>query len=457
MSTALLLTIAIAGVLILLLMVIKAKVHPFVALLVVSFMVALATGIPVDNIMKAITGGMGGLLGSITIIIGLGAMLGGMIEASNGAESLAQRFTRSLGPKHTVAALTMAAFILGIPVFFEVGFIIVVPIIYGFSKVAHVSPLKFGLPMAGVMLAVHVALPTHPGAAAAGAMLGADIGWLMMVGIAIAIPASIVGYVTARSMNRRHYALSIEVLEQMQLSKPEPSTLPESSLLPSHPAVPGAGLIASLIVIPIGIILLGTIAAATLPADNLLRKAMVLAGTPAVALLIALALATYFLALRRGWSKDKISDVMSAAIPTSAAVIMVAGAGGAFGKVLVESGVGKALAESLTAIHLPIIPAAFIISLALRASQGSATVAIITTSGLLSQAVSGMSHMQLVLVTLSACFGGLGLSHVNDAGFWVVTRYLGLSVADGLKTWTVLTTVMGLVGFVIIQMLWFII
>ncbi|MEQ4512136.1 MAG: GntP family transporter [Dickeya sp.] len=457
MSTALLLTIAIAGVLILLLMVIKAKVHPFVALLVVSFMVALATGIPVDNIMKAITGGMGGLLGSITIIIGLGAMLGGMIEASNGAESLAQRFTRSLGPKHTVAALTMAAFILGIPVFFEVGFIIVVPIIYGFSKVAHVSPLKFGLPMAGVMLAVHVALPTHPGAAAAGAMLGADIGWLMMVGIAIAIPASIVGYFTARSMNRRHYALSIEVLEQMQLSKPESSTLPESSTVPGHQAVPGAGLIASLIVIPIGIILLGTIAATTLPADNLLRKTMVLAGTPAVALLIALALATYFLALRRGWSKDKISDVMSAAIPTSAAVIMVAGAGGAFGKVLVESGVGKALAESLTAIHLPIIPAAFIISLALRASQGSATVAIITTSGLLSQAVSGMSHMQLVLVTLSACFGGLGLSHVNDAGFWVVTRYLGLSVADGLKTWTVLTTVMGLVGFMIIQIVWFII
>jgi GntP family gluconate:H+ symporter len=407
--------------------------------------------------MKAITGGMGGLLGSITIIIGLGAMLGGMIEASNGAESLAQRFTRSLGPKHTVAALTMAAFILGIPVFFEVGFIIVVPIIYGFSKVAHVSPLKFGLPMAGVMLAVHVALPTHPGAAAAGAMLGADIGWLMMVGIAIAIPASIVGYFTARSMNRRHYALSIEVLEQMQLSKPESSTLPESSTAPGHQAVPGAGLIASLIVIPIGIILLGTIAATTLPADNLLRKAMVLAGTPAVALLIALALATYFLALRRGWSKDKISEVMSAAIPTSAAVIMVAGAGGAFGKVLVESGVGKALAESLTAIHLPIIPAAFIISLALRASQGSATVAIITTSGLLSQAVSGMSHMQLVLVTLSACFGGLGLSHVNDAGFWVVTRYLGLSVADGLKTWTVLTTVMGLVGFMIIQIVWFII
>ena len=133
---------------------------------------------------------------------------------------------------------------------------------------------------------------------------------------------------------------------------------------------------------------------------------------------------------------------------------MVAGAGGAFGKVLVESGVGKALAVSLEAIHLPLIPAAFLLSLALRASQGSATVAILTTSGLLTQAVTGLDSMQLVLVTLSACFGGLGLSHVNDAGFWVVTRYLGLSVADGLKTWTVLTTLMGLTGFALVWLAW---
>lgn len=145
---------------------------------------------------------------------------------------------------------------------------------------------------------------------------------------------------------------------------------------------------------------------------------------------------------------------MGDAMPAAAVVIMVTGAGGVFGKVLVESGVGKALADTLTSIHLPLVPAAFILSLALRASQGSATVAILTTCGLLSEAVSGLNQMQLVLVTLSACFGGLGLSHVNDSGFWIVTKYLGLSVADGLRTWTVLTTLLGLAGFLFTWALW---
>ncbi|MGE9552555.1 GntP family transporter [Erwinia amylovora] len=444
MSTALLLLIAVASVLILLLMVIKAKIHPFVALLVVSLLVAIATGIPADNMMKVIVAGMGSLLGSITIIIVLGAMLGALIEASGGAEALAQRFTHALGVKRTVAALTMAAFVLGIPVFFEVGFIIVIPLIYGFTKVARVSPLKYGLPMAGVMLTVHVALPTHPGPAAAAGLLGTNIGWLMLLGIAVSIPVGGVGYFVAKWMNLRQYHLSLNVLEQLQLAKPENS--PRKTGIPP----PGAGLISSLIVVPILLIVVGTLAHTALPEGNVIRQLLTLIGTPAIALLIALALSAWLLGLRRGLTRERLSELLERAIPGSAGVILVAGAGGAFGKVLVESGVGKALALSLETIHLPLIPAAFILSLALRASQGSATVAILTTSGLLTQAVSGLSDIQLVLVTLSACFGGLGLSHVNDAGFWVVTRYLGLSVADGLKTWTVLTTAMGVTGFLLV-------
>lgn len=426
MSTSLLLLIAVLGVVLLLLMVIKAKVQPFVALLVVSLLVALASGIPTGEVMKVMTAGMGGVLGSVTIIIGLGAMLGRMIEHSGGAESLAQRFSQGLGPKHTVAALTLAAFILGVPVFFDVGFIILAPIIYGFAKVAKVSPLKFGLPMAGVMLTVHVALPPHPGPVAAAGLLNADIGWLTIIGLAICIPVGAIGYFAANYLNRKNYPLSIEVLEQLQLAAPEPR--PEGQApLSDRINPPGAGLVAALIVIPIAIIMLGTVSATLLPAGS---------------------------ALRRGWSLQHASDVMGAALPTAAVVILVTGAGGVFGKVLVESGVGKALAEVLTAIGLPLVPAAFIISLALRASQGSATVAILTTGGLLSEAVSGLNQLQLVLVTLATCFGGLGLSHVNDSGFWIVTRYLGLSVADGLKTWTVLTTLLGLSGFLFTWLLW---
>jgi len=451
MTTALLLAIATASIVILLLLVIKAKVHPFVALLIVSLLVAIATGIPAEKIMETIISGMGGLLGHITIIIVLGAMLGAIIEASGGAESLAQRFSKTLGLKRTVAALTMAAFILGIPVFFEVGFIIVIPLIYGFTKVARVSPLKFGLPMAGVMLTVHVALPTHPGAAAAAAILHTDMGWLMMLGILVSVPVGILGYYVAKVMNRRQYHLSVEVLEQLQMAKPE------GAQKKNEPAPPGALTISGLIVVPIVLIVLGTLSHSLLAQDSLPGKIMAVIGTPPIALLIALGLAAWLLGIRRGWSKDKLEDLTGRAIPGSASVILVAGAGGAFGKVLVESGVGKALALALETLHLPLIPAAFILSLALRASQGSATVAILTTSGLLTQAVTGIDDMHRVLVTLAVCFGGLGLSHVNDAGFWVVTRYLGLSVADGLKTWTVLTTLMGMTGFVLTWALWFVI
>ncbi|QXB56884.1 GntP family transporter [Pantoea agglomerans] len=448
MSTALLLAIATASIVILLLLVIKAKVHPFVALLIVSLLVAIATGIPAEKIMETIITGMGGLLGHITIIIVLGAMLGAIIEASGGAESLAQRFSKTLGLKRTVAALTMAAFILGIPVFFEVCFIIVIPLIYGFTKVARVSPLKFGLPMAGVMLTVHLALPTHPGAAAAAGILHTDMGWLMILGIAISVPVGIIGYYVAKFMNRRHYPLSVEVLEQLQMARPE------GQEKKNEPAPPGALTISGLIVVPIVLIVLGTLSHTLLAEGSLLRSVMTVIGTPPIALLIALGLAAWLLGVRRGWSKDKLEDLTGRAIPTSASVILVAGAGGAFGKVLVESGVGKALAVTLETLHLPLVPAAFILSLALRASQGSATVAILTTSGLLTQAVTGVTDMQRVLVTLAACFGGLGLSHVNDAGFWVVTRYLGLSVADGLRTWTVLTTLMGLSGFALTWLAW---
>ncbi|NEG86514.1 GntP family transporter [Pantoea agglomerans] len=448
MSTALLLAIATASIVILLLLVIKVKVHPFVALLIVSLLVAIATGIPAEKIMETIITGMGGLLGHITIIIVLGAMLGAIIEASGGAESLAQRFSKTLGLKRTVAALTMAAFILGIPVFFEVGFIIVIPLIYGFTKVARVSPLKFGLPMAGVMLTVHVALPTHPGAAAAAGILHTDMGWLMILGIAISVPVGIIGYYVAKFMNRRHYPLSVEVLEQLQMARPE------GQEKKNEPAPPGALTISGLIVVPIVLIVLGTLSHTLLAEGSLLRSVMTVIGTPPIALLIALGLAAWLLGVRRGWSKDKLEDLTGRAIPTSASVILVAGAGGAFGKVLVESGVGKALAVTLETLHMPLVPAAFILSLALRASQGSATVAILTTSGLLTQAVTGVTDMQRVLVTLAACFGGLGLSHVNDAGFWVVTRYLGLSVADGLRTWTVLTTLMGLSGFALTWLAW---
>ena len=419
MSTITLLCIALTGVIMLLLLVIKAKVQPFVALLLVSLLVALAAGIPAGEVGKVMIAGMGGVLGSVTIIIGLGAMLGRMIEHSGGAESLANYFSRKLGDKRTIAALTLA--------------------------------LKFGLPVAGIMLTVHVAVPPHPGPVAAAGLLHADIGWLTIIGIAISIPVGVVGYFAAKIINKRQYAMSVEVLEQMQLA---PASEEGATKLSDKINPPGVALVTSLIVIPIAIIMAGTVSATLMPPSHPLLGTLQLIGSPMVALMIALVLAFWLLALRRGWSLQHTSDIMGSALPTAAVVILVTGAGGVFGKVLVESGVGKALANMLQMIDLPLLPAAFIISLALRASQGSATVAILTTGGLLSEAVMGLNPIQCVLVTLAACFGGLGASHINDSGFWIVTKYLGLSVADGLKTWTVLTTILGFTGFLITWCVW---
>lgn len=215
-------------------------------------------------------------------------------------------------------------------------------------------------------------------------------------------------------------------------------------------------MVLTLIITPLVMIGLGTTAATILPAGDPIRNVLGFIGAPIFALLVTVPLAGYFLGVRKGWSRAHLSEVFESALPPAAIVILVTGADGAFARILTESGIGTALADTLLATGLPIMLRAFLVSLALRAAQGSATVAILTTAGLLSEAVvdGGFSSLQVVVITLAIAFGALGLSHVNDSGFWVVTRYLGLSVADGLRSWTVLTTVLGLAGFAGASVVW---
>ncbi len=221
--------------------------------------------------------------------------------------------------------------------------------------------------MAGVMLTVHVALPTHPGAAAAAGILHSDVGWLMLAGIGVSVVVGIVGYFVARFINRRHYHLSINVLEQQQTAEvPDLSVNAQQTRLPP----PNALVIGGLIVVPIMLIVSGTLCQALLLPENAVRQLMTVIGTPPVALLISLGLASWTLGIRRRMSLKKLGEVTGSAIPSSADVILVAGAGGAFGGVLVASGIGNALAEALETIHLPLMPAAFLLSLVLRSLAG---------------------------------------------------------------------------------------
>ncbi|WP_425864576.1 GntP family transporter [Arthrobacter sp. TWP1-1] len=453
LGTPLLLTIAAAGVALLLVMIIRFKIHAFVALLTVSILVAVAARIPLASIFTVVSTGVGGTMGKVALLIALGAILGRMIEVSGGVQSLADHFTAKLGAKRVAVALTLVGFLVAIPVFFEVGVIVLVPIVYAFAKIAKVHPIKFGLPMAGIMLAIHVAVPPHPGIVAGAGVLGADVGLIMIISLIICVPLGFLSYWVASIMNRKDFALLPSVRAQIEeFGSPE-------TLVASHKgtnAPPRPRLIIGLIAAPIVLILAGTIGTMTMPKGSFGHSISAFVGNPFFALLVAVGLSFFTLAVRRGWSLQETSVIFEGALPPIASILMIVAGGGIFGTVLQVSGIGGALSQTLDGWGVPVLLLGFIISLALRAAQGSATVAIVTTTGLLSSAIlsGGYTPIQIAVITVAIGFGSLGLSHVTDAGFWVVVRYYGLTVADGLRTWTVLTTILGLAGFALTFVAW---
>lgn len=480
LGTPLLLTIAVLGVAVLLVMIIRFKIQAFVALLTVSIAVALAAQIPLKDIFTVVSNGVGSTMGKVALLIALGAVLGRMIEVSGGVQSLADHFVHRFGRTRVAVSLTLVGFLVAIPVFFEVGVIVLVPIVYAFSKLLNLHPIKFGLPMAGIMLSIHVAVPPHPGIVAGAGVLGADIGLITMISLAICVPLGFLSYWVARIMNRREMELLPSVKAQLD-EYGSSETIHEGHEHPhsggSHGgtgghggtvtaikapagttvmAPPKPGLIVALIAAPILQIMLGTIGTLTIPKDDPLYGAATFVGNPFLALLVAVGLAFFTLAVRRGWSLKETGEIFEQSLPPIASILMIVAAGGVFGEVLRVSGIGAALSSTLDGLGLPIILLGFVISLALRAAQGSATVAIVTTTGLLTAAIQngGYTPAQIAVIVIAIGFGSLGLSHVTDAGFWVVVRYYGITVADGLKTWTVLTTVLGIAGFLLTSVAW---
>lgn len=461
LGTPALLFIAAAGIALLLVLIIRLKIQAFIALLVVSVLVAVATRIPLKDIFTVVSTGVGSTMGKVALLIALGAILGRMIEVSGGVQSLADHFTQRFGPRRVAVALTLVGFMVAVPVFFEVGVIVLVPIVYAFARLTGVHPIKYGLPMAGIMLAVHVSVPPHPGVVAGAGVLNADIGLITLISLLICIPLAALSYLVAAYLNRRDYPLLPQVRSQLDRGGADEKTDGggSSSVAVMTQAPPRPALIVTLIAAPIVQILIGTLGTLTLDPDSGWYGAAAFIGNPFLALTIAVGLSFVFLGLRRGRTLADIGDIVEESLPPIAPILMVVAAGGIFGEVLRTSGIGTALADTLDQIGLPVLLLGFVISLALRAAQGSATVAIVTTTSLLSSAVlaAGYTPIQIALIVVAIGFGSLGLSHVTDAGFWTVVRYYGLTVADGLRTWTVLTTILGVAGFLLCSAAWFLV
>ena len=444
--------IGVAGVGALLVMILRAKAQPFVALLIASLGVGLAAGIAPAQLPALIEEGVGSTLGHVALIIALGAMIGRLVEESGGADRLAAALVRWVGPSRAAAGLAAAGLLVGIPVFFEVGVVMLMPLAAGAARTAGRPLPSFGLPLCIVLLAVHALLPPHPGAVAAAALLHADLGLLVLWAAPVVLVTAVFGAALAMWLARG--------LEPAQTPAPTPpstgGTQEASEVGDRNPAPPAALTVIGLILLPILLILAGSVASMTLPRGAAWRTVLTLAGSPFVALLIAVVLCAWVLGVRRGWSLQRVADVVGSALPGVAIVILITGAGGGFAKVLVASGVGAATSGALAATGLPLLALAYLLALLLRVAQGPTAVAIIAAAGVVAPALAhaGLNPNRTALVCVALGAGGMFGSHVNDAGFWIVTRLTGLDVAQGLRTWTVLSAACSVLAFGLTALLW---
>lgn len=446
MSTVALIAVAVAGIAMLLVLVAVVKLEAFVSLILTSMVVALLAGIPLTEIIGAIEDGMGGTLGAIAIIIGFGAMFGEMLRVSGGTKQLATTLVDRFGERWAPWAMGLTGFLVSISVFFDVGLIVLLPLAYSLTQRSGRSLLYYALPLGAGLAATHAYIPPTPGPTAIAAELNVDLGWVILFGVIAGLPAlGVGGIVFSRFIAQR---IHIDVPESVREEEEESEETPNP---------PSFGLVISLILFPLVLILIGTLTGVVLPEGSAVRNFFAFAGHPFTALLLAALLVFYVLGIRRGRSQEEVQRIATKSLEPVALVLLVTGAGGVFGNVLQQSGVGEAIAGLMSGSGLPPILLAFLIATMVRVAQGSATVSMVTAAGLVAPAIQqqGLSAPAVGLIAIAIASGATVLSHVNDSGFWLVNRFLDMSVADTLKSWTVSVTLVGVTGFLVVFVLSF--
>jgi Gnt-I system low-affinity gluconate transporter len=389
---------------------------------------------------------MAGVLGFVAVIVGLGALLGVFLEYGGGARAIAYRLTEGRSNKAAIWAMGFVGIFIAIPVFFDVGLILLVPVVTALASRAKSSPLLYGLPLLAGLAAAHAFIPPTPGPIAVAEILGAELGWVIIFGLCAGIPAmAIAGPLYAQYANTAGFLKPGD--------KPTDEQMDNSGVaLDERGAEESQNLVwkaLAVILIPLLLIVSGAIIKLTAYADENIGQIFAFVGHPFVALLIACGAAYYLLKPVTDDQKEKLQNGLTRAFEPTAAIILVTGAGGAFKQVLIDTNAGAEIAEiALSSGIMPIV-AAFILAALVRVMQGSATVAMLTAAGLVAPlaAAAGIGSVHLALMTVSIAAGASVLSHVNDSGFWLVSKYFNLSVTETLKTWTVSSTLVGVVGF----------
>ncbi len=408
------------------------KWHAFISLTVASIFLAVTSGLELDQIVKAYETGVGSVLGHLVGILALGTILGKLMADSGAGMQVADFFVRSFGAKRLPWAMLIAGFIIGIPVFFEVGILILLPLVISIHKTTKQNILLIALPVIAGLSIVHGLVPPHPGALAAISIYDANLGRVLLYSLIVAIPAAIIaGPVYAKWIHKR------------VVPQGEPELIRVTTV---SKELPGTGISFFVILLPVLLMILSAVAP-YLPLGSSLEKLLVFIGSPLIALLIACFVAFYFLGMKQGMTKETIKKLSEECLLPVGSIILIIGAGGGFKEVLIESGVGTTIAQMSENLSLSPLVLAFMIAGLIRIATGSATVALTTAAGIVSPVIEHMSGVNLELLVIATGAGSLMFSHVNDAGFWMVKEYLGLTVKETFQTWTVLETLLSFIAF----------
>ncbi|HDU1386430.1 TPA: gluconate permease [Staphylococcus pseudintermedius] len=439
-----LLSVAIA-IIVLLILIMKLQLNTFVALVITAMVTGILLGMPFDKIVATIETGMGGTLGHIALIFGLGAMLGKLLADGGGATQIADTLIAKLGKKYVQWAMVIASFIIGIALFFEVGLVLLIPLVFTIAKRMNVSQLKIGMPMVTALSVTHGFLPPHPGPVVIAKEIGANIGEVLLYGFIVAIPVTIIaGPVFAKIAPR----LTPTAFQR----EGDISSLGATKSFKDE-ELPSFGLSTFTALLPVLLMLFATlwqlISGHEGKAHNTLESMIYFIGSAGTAMLIAVVFAVFSMGIRRGIPTKQVMNTLTQAIYPIGMMLLIIGAGGAFKQVLIDGGVGGAIEKIFTDVNISPILLAWLVAAILRLALGSATVAAISTTGIVLPLLQ-TADVNLALVALAIGAGSIFCSHVNDAGFWMFKEYFGLTVKETFLTWSLIETIISVSGLVFV-------
>lgn len=428
---------ALIGLVILLVLIIKFKIQAMVAILIGAIAIGLIAGMPFGDIINAVNDGIGNTLKGIALLVGLGSMFGAILETSGGAQSIAVTMVKKFGDEKAAWALGITGLVIAMPVFFDAGLIILIPLAFSLAKRTKKSSLFYAIPLLAGLAVGHAFIPPTPGPVLVATMLNVELGWVILVGILCGTVAMIVAGPVFGAFCGKKYNIAIpeHVASQADF---------EESKLPSF------GTIVGIIMIPLVLIILDSLAG-VIPAMAPLSGVLGFLGEPFVALLIATVVAMYLLGTRHGYSNEELEKVMTKSLEPTGLILLVTASGGVLRYMLQYSGLGEVIGNAVASAALPMVVVAFIVAALVRISVGSATVAMTMAAGIVAAmpGIAELSPLYLACVTAAVAGGATVCSHFNDSGFWLVKSLIGMDEKTTLKTWTIMETLVGGTGFLV--------